>query len=163
VDRLSKEHRSWNMGRIRSANTTPEIRVRSILHRLGYRFRLHSKELPGRPDIVLAKWRHVVFVHGCFWHRHASCKFCSTPKSRIEFWAAKFERTVERDKAVEGKLRGMGWQVTVVWECELADEEKLVSRLAAAIRTPVTLTSSIGRLGKACSEKPDQNSGAPYV
>lgn len=133
MDRLSKEHRSWNMGRIRSTNTTPEIRVRSILHRLGYRFRLHCKVLPGRPDIVLPKWRHAIFVHGCFWHRHEKCKLCYTPKSRTEFWTAKFEGTVRRDQAAENALRGMGWQVTIVWECEIADEEKLAWKLRAAI------------------------------
>lgn len=137
MDKLTKDRRSWNMGRIRSADTAPEIRVRSILHRLGYRFRLHAKYLPGRPDIVLPKWRHIVFVHGCFWHRHASCKFCYTPKSRTEFWRAKFEGTVERDRTVENTLRGMGWHVTVVWECELADEGKLASKLGKAIRSAI--------------------------
>jgi DNA mismatch endonuclease (patch repair protein) len=134
VDRLSKERRSWNMGRIRSANTTPEIRVRSILHRLGYRFRLHSKELPGRPDIVLPKWHHVIFVHGCFWHRHEDCKFCYTPKSRTDFWTAKFEGTIRRDRAAETALRSMGWHVSIVWECEIGDEVKLASKLRAAIQ-----------------------------
>lgn len=121
------------MGRIRSANTTPEIRVRSILHRLGYRFRLHSKALPGRPDIVLPKWQHVIFVHGCFWHRHEFCKFCYMPKSRTEFWSSKFEGTVRRDKAAEQALKSLGWRVTIVWECELADEEKLALKLRTAI------------------------------
>ena len=134
MDRLSKERRSWNMGRIRSTNTTPEIRVRSILHRLGYRFRLHSKNLPGRPDIVLPKWHHAIFVHGCFWHRHSSCKFCYTPKSRTEFWSAKFKGTIERDKLAEGALRSLGWHVTLVWECELDDEDKLARKLGEAIQ-----------------------------
>lgn len=137
MDRLSKERRSWNMGRIRSANTVPEIRVRSILHRLGYRFRLHSKELPGRPDIVLPKWHYAIFVHGCFWHRHEGCKFCYTPKSRIEFWNAKFEGTIRRDKAAENALRDMGWYVMVVWECEIEDEVTLVTKLCTSM--PKTL------------------------
>lgn len=135
MDRLSKERRSWNMGRIRSENTAPEIRVRSILHRLGFRFRLHSKRLPGRPDVVLPKWRHAIFVHGCFWHRHKSCKFCYTPKSRTDFWTAKFQGTIERDEAVEKALRDMGWRVTIVWECELAEEGNLASRLRASIQS----------------------------
>ena len=137
MDRLSKERRSWNMGRIRSENTTPEIRVRSVLHRLGFRFRLHLKGLPGRPDIVLPKWRHAIFVHGCFWHRHASCQFSYMPKSRTEFWTAKFEGTIQRDQAAERALRDSGWKVTIVWECEISDKEKLASKLMTAIRGPV--------------------------
>lgn len=135
MDRLTKERRSWNMGRIRSKDTAPEIRVRGILHRLGYRFRLHSKRLPGRPDIVLPKWRHVIFVHGCFWHRHEACRFCYTPKSRTEFWAAKFQGTIERDRAAEEALRSLGWGVTVVWECELADEDRLISKLKSSLES----------------------------
>lgn len=134
MDRLSKQHRSWNMGRIRFTNTAPEMRVRSVLHRLGYRFRLHFKGLPGRPDIVLPKWRHVIFVHGCFWHRHASCKLCYTPKTRTDFWTAKFEGTKRRDRAAESALLDMGWRVTIIWECEIADEEKLASKLRNAIQ-----------------------------
>lgn len=122
------------MGRIRSSDTAPELQVRSILHRLGFRFRLHAKDLPGRPDIVLPKWHHAIFVNGCFWHRHERCKYCYTPKSRIEFWLTKFKGTVERDRKAVNELRGLGWQVTTVWECELADRERLASKLAAAIR-----------------------------
>jgi DNA mismatch endonuclease (patch repair protein) len=90
TDRLSREHRSWNMSRIRGKDTAPELLVRSTLHRTGYRFRLHSQTLPGRPDLMLPKYRTVVFVHGCFWHRHKCCKFAYTPKSRTAFWNAKF-------------------------------------------------------------------------
>lgn len=134
MDRISKERRSWNMGRIRSVNTAPEIRVRSILHGLGFRFRLHSKGLPGRPDIVLPKWHHAIFVHGCFWHRHEGCRFCYTPKSRTEFWTAKFRGTIVRDRTAENALRDLGWHVTVIWECELDDVSKLASRLGEAIQ-----------------------------
>jgi DNA mismatch endonuclease (patch repair protein) len=88
-DRLSKEKRSWNMSRIKGKNTKPEIALRSILHRMGYRFRLHAKNLPGRPDIVLPKYKTVIFVHGCFWHRHRGCKNCTTPTNRRHFWIAK--------------------------------------------------------------------------
>ena len=98
TDILSKERRSWNMSRIRGSDTKPELLVRSLLHRMGYRFRLHRKDLPGRPDIVLPKYRTVIFVHGCFWHRHKGCKYAYTPKSRTDFWQNKFQGTVERDK-----------------------------------------------------------------
>lgn len=125
MDRLTKEHRSWNMSRIKGANTKPEVRVRSVLHRMGYRFRLHRKDLPGKPDIVLPKYETVIFVHGCFWHRHPDCRFAYTPKSRVAFWKKKFQRNVERHEEVEQELEDLGWRVIVVWECETKDEEQL--------------------------------------
>ena len=118
MDRLNRERRSWNMGRIQSRNTRPEIVIRSALHRLGFRFRLHAKALPGKPDIVLPKWRHVVFVHGCFWHRHKGCKKAYTPKSRIGFWSKKFEQNMARDELVQNELKRLGWSVSTMWECE---------------------------------------------
>jgi DNA mismatch endonuclease, patch repair protein len=127
-------HRSWNMSRIRSKNTRPELRVRSIMHRLGYRFRLHGQKLPGTPDLVLARQRTVVFVHGCFWHRHSGCRLAYNPKSRIDFWRAKFEANVRRDRSVRRQLRKVGWRVVTVWECELADPEKLARRLQRVIK-----------------------------
>ncbi|HEX7151427.1 MAG TPA: DNA mismatch endonuclease Vsr [Thermoanaerobaculia bacterium] len=130
VDSLSPERRSWNMGRIRGRDTTPERIVRSALHRLGLRFRLHSGALPGRPDVVLPRWRTVVFVHGCFWHRHQGCRLAYTPKSRVEFWSGKFKDTVERDRRSTAKLEQCGWRVIVVWECETADREALSAALA---------------------------------
>ena len=117
-DRLSKERRSWNMSRIRGKDTAPEKVVRSVLHRLGYRFRLHGKKLPGRPDIVLPKYKTVVFVHGCFWHRHRGCKNCTTPTHRRAWWLKKLEGNVARDKRQRHILRKLGWRVVVVWECE---------------------------------------------
>lgn len=117
------------MSRIRGANTKPEIRVRSMLHQMGYRFRLHRKDLPGKPDIVLPKYETVIFVHGCFWHRHPNCQFAYTPKSRVEFWKKKFARNVERHDEVEARLTADGWRVVVVWECETKDEEKLYELL----------------------------------
>ena len=129
MDRLTKEHRSWNMSRIRSANTKPEILVRSMLHHMGYRFRLHRKDLPGKPDIVLPKYETVLFVHGCFWHRHPHCQFAYTPKSRIDFWTKKFARNVERHNEVESELVALGWNVVVVWECETKNEETLYELL----------------------------------
>ena len=122
---ISKERRSWNMSRIKGSNTKPEVRVRSVLHRMGYRFRLHRKDLPGKPDIVLPKYETVIFVHGCFWHRHPDCRFAYTPKSRVAFWRKKFRRNVERHEEVEQELVELGWRVIVVWECETKDEEQL--------------------------------------
>ncbi|MDC8446286.1 MAG: very short patch repair endonuclease, partial [Nitrosomonas sp.] len=104
MDTLAPEKRSWNMSRIRGANTKPELAVRSMLHRMGYRFRIANKTLPGRPDIVLPKYRAVIFVHGCFWHRHPGCSKATTPKTRADFWSAKFDRNIERDAEVERRL-----------------------------------------------------------
>jgi DNA mismatch endonuclease (patch repair protein) len=129
VDRISKQRRSWNMARIRSRNTEPERLVRSILHRAGFRFRLHRSDLPGRPDITLPRYRTVVFVHGCFWHRHSRCRFAYMPKTRTKFWRSKFEQNVQRDREQRRQLRRAGWKVIVVWECELRDPDRLRRRL----------------------------------
>lgn len=128
MDRLTKEKRSWNMSRIRSKNTKPEIRLRSLLHKAGYRFRLHARKLPGTPDIVLPKYRTVIFVHGCFWHRHIDCANSTMPKTRIEFWESKFKTTVERDQDKIEKLRLAGWRVIIAWECELDKNDGLLIR-----------------------------------
>jgi DNA mismatch endonuclease (patch repair protein) len=118
MDSLSREHRSWNMSRIRNRDTKPEKLVRSILHRKGYRFRLHRKDLPGKPDIVLPRYKKVILVHGCFWHRHTGCRYAYNPKSRQDFWQEKFKKTVRRDQIVADQLTKQGWQVHVIWECE---------------------------------------------
>jgi DNA mismatch endonuclease, patch repair protein len=118
ADSLTKEHRSWNMSRIKSTNSKPEIVVRSLLHCMGYRFRLHRKDLPGKPDIVLPKYRTVIFVHGCFWHRHLNCKYAYSPKTRKEFWNNKFLKNIERDNLVKRSLEDIGWKVLIIWECE---------------------------------------------
>ena len=118
--KVAKE-RSKNMAAIKSKNTNPEIKVRKLLHSLGYRFRLHKKELPGSPDIVLKKYKTVVFVHGCFWHRHKECKYASNPKTREEFWNKKFLSNIERDIKVRERIKAAGWKSIVVWECELKD------------------------------------------
>ena len=117
------------MSRIRSENTLPEVLVRSLMHRLGYRFRIHSRELPGRPDIVLAKWKTVVFVHGCFWHRHQRCPYAYSPKSRKAFWEKKLSENVKRDRKKARILRALGWQVVTVWECELKHTKLVQERL----------------------------------
>ncbi|MFP4309632.1 MAG: very short patch repair endonuclease, partial [Desulfococcaceae bacterium] len=129
MDTVSPEKRSEIMGRVRSRNTRPEIRVRSLLHRMGFRFRLHGKDLPGSPDIVLPKYSTVIFVHGCFWHRHPGCPRATTPASRPEHWLPKFRRTVERDRENQDRLRELGWKVIVLWECELETKEDLERKL----------------------------------
>lgn len=125
MDSITKERRSWNMSRIKGSNTAPELVVRSLLHRMGLRFRLHRKDLPGKPDIVLPRHRTVVFVHGCFWHRHSGCAFAYSPKSNIEFWSKKFASNVRRDRSARAALRREGWSVKTIWECETRDEQKL--------------------------------------
>jgi DNA mismatch endonuclease, patch repair protein len=130
TDRISKKHRSWNMSRIKGKNTKPERVVRSLLHRMGCRFRLHRKDLPGKPDIVLPRYRTVVFVHGCFWHRHPRCRFAYTPKSRVAFWEKKFAENTARDRRNRRELRKHGWRVIVVWECEIRDMAKLRRKLS---------------------------------
>ncbi len=129
VDIISEERRSWNMSRIRGKDTKPEIIVRSMLHRMGYRFRLHRKDLPGKPDIVLTKYNTVIFVHGCFWHQHMGCKYAYKPKSRREFWEGKLRKNIERDSLHYEKLGKAGWLVLTIWECEAKDTDKLVKAL----------------------------------
>lgn len=107
------------MSRIRGRDTAPELTLRSLLHRAGYRFRLHDRKLPGRPDIVLPKYKAAILVHGCFWHRHDGCSNATTPSTRRDFWQAKFDGNVARDRANEHRLRDLGWLGIVVWECEL--------------------------------------------
>jgi len=129
MDRLTPDRRRWNMSRIRGQNTAPERRVRSLLHHRGFRFSLRRKELPGKPDIVLPRFHTVVFVHGCFWHRHAGCRNAVVPKTRTEFWARKLSGNVERDHQNVEDLKQLGWKILVVWECELDDESALQKRL----------------------------------
>lgn len=138
ADRLTPEHRSWNMSRIKSKNTKPEIVLRSLLHRSGFRFRLHDKKLPGRPDIVLPKYQSVIFVNGCFWHRHEHCKLSYTPKSRQNFWDKKFSDTVNRDQKKIKLLKESGWNVITVWECELnSNPESILKRTISTIKKAV--------------------------
>ena len=134
ADRISPKHRSWNMSRITSRDTKPELAVRSMLHRLGLRFRIHRNDLPGSPDIVLPRHKTVVFVHGCFWHRHSRCRFAYMPKSRVQFWCEKFDRNMARDREAQRSLRAMGWRILVVWECELRNPSRLTNRLARRLK-----------------------------
>jgi DNA mismatch endonuclease (patch repair protein) len=129
VDHISPERRSWLMSRVPSKHTTPEIRVRRAAHALGLRFRLHRKDLPGKPDLVFPKFGIVLFVHGCFWHRHGGCPKATIPKSREEFWREKFARNVVRDLENENALITQGWRVSTIWECETKDAKKLCSIL----------------------------------
>ena len=119
MDKITKEKRSWNMSRVRSKNTKPELLVRSSLHKMGYRFRLHVKRLPGNPDVVLPKYKAVIFVHGCFWHQHTGCKKATHPKQNLDFWKEKLARNIERDKQVDKELKHLGWNVLTIWECEI--------------------------------------------
>lgn len=133
ADSLTPERRSWNMSRISAKNTKPEIAVRSLLHRRGFRFSLNRKDLPGKPDIVLPKYKTVVFVHGCFWHRHKGCSDATTPKTRTEFWQNKFDGNVARDKRNVKALKKSGWKVLIVWECDLKKPDHLADRLQRQI------------------------------
>lgn len=128
MDKITKERRSWNMSKIKSKDTKPELKVRKILYKLGYRFRLHRKDLPGKPDIVLPKYKLAIFVNGCFWHRHNNCNEASRPKSNSEFWENKLNKNVERDLKKYQLLRDNNWKVIVFWECELeGNEEEIIS------------------------------------
>lgn len=134
MDTVSKTIRSWNMSRIRSRDTGPERMVRSILHRAGFRFRKSTgRRLFGSPDIVLPKYRVVVFVHGCFWHRHKGCRLAYEPKSRTAFWKAKFAANTTRDAKVSRQLKRCGWRVIVVWECELDNPDCVTRRVFRVI------------------------------
>ena len=126
MDTICKEHRSWLMSRIRSTDTKPEKYVRTLLWSNGFRYRLHVKKLPGRPDIVLTRYKTVVDVRGCFWHRHEHCKLFRMPKSNVEFWETKLRRNVARDQQSEAELKAAGWKVIVLWECELKHTHELV-------------------------------------
>jgi DNA mismatch endonuclease (patch repair protein) len=133
MDRVDRKRRSWNMSRIKGRDTAPELAVRSILHAHGLRFRLHGRGLPGRPDIVLPKYRVAVFVHGCFWHRHPRCKYAYSPKTRKGFWQGKFQANVRRDAAAVRALKKLGWRPIIVWECEVAHSDRILRKVTRLI------------------------------
>jgi len=138
VDFLSPRERSERMSRIRGKDTRPELALRKVLHGLGFRYRLHGKNLPGKPDLVFPRYKTVVFVHGCFWHRHPGCSIATTPKSNTPFWVEKFEKNVARDANVTAQLEKQGWNVLVAWECELSSPTKAIQtgeRIATQIKT----------------------------
>jgi DNA mismatch endonuclease (patch repair protein) len=132
ADHVAPAKRSAIMRAVRTKGSAPEMRVRQAAHRLGLRFRIHRKSLPGSPDLVFPKHRAVIFVHGCFWHRHARCRKATTPKSSVPFWEAKFTRNVARDKHCRRLLQKLGWKVHVIWQCEVTTDinaEKILKRL----------------------------------
>jgi DNA mismatch endonuclease (patch repair protein) len=150
ADFLTPAQRSERMSRIRSRDTSPELALRKALHARGFRFRLDDKRLPGKPDIVLPKYRTAILVHGCFWHRHADCNIATTPKSNTAFWNGKFERNVQRDVRVTAELQALGWRVLVAWECELGSSR----------RTQETAENLAARIRMASADNPDRG-GAP--
>ena len=134
IDHLSPAERSRNMKKIKSKNTKPEKIVRSLLHSNGFRFRLHNKNLPGKPDIVLKKYKTVIFVHGCFWHSHKNCKRSNIPKSNKSYWVQKIQKNKTRDKKNIRELKMGGWKVIVVWECGVKNIQKLTKLFLSKIR-----------------------------
>jgi DNA mismatch endonuclease, patch repair protein len=133
TDVFSKKKRSEVMSCIKCKDTKPEKFVRSLLHKMGYRFRKNRADLPGKPDIVLTRYKTVIFVHGCFWHRHAGCRFTYTPKSREKFWTKKFESNILHDKIVRKELRKSGWKSIIAWECEIQFPIKLAKKLQSSL------------------------------
>ena len=135
ADVHTPEQRSYNMSRIKGRDTQPEKTLRSLLHKNGLRFRIHDKRLPGHPDIVLPKYRSVIFVHGCFWHRHPGCRYATVPETRSAFWKEKFSRNVERDRRNILLLEEAGWNPIVVWECELKkDPDSVLKKILTLLR-----------------------------
>ena len=147
ADIVSPEKRSDMMSGIRGKDTKPEIIVRQLLHWLGYRFRVHRKNLPGKPDIVLPKWRTVIFVNGCYWHGHEDCHLFRLPKTRTEFWTNKIEGNRARDERNHTALRADGWNVVIIWECAVSKKLRLHNeKLATAISTALALTRSLSEI-----------------
>lgn len=134
TDIVDKKTRSRIMASIRSKDTAPEKAVRSLLHRMGFRFRLHNKALPGKPDICLPRYKTVIFVHGCFWHRHAKCRDGRLPKSNLGYWAPKIEKNVLRDKKRKKELKRLGWKVITIWECETKNMDLVQAKIARDLR-----------------------------
>jgi DNA mismatch endonuclease (patch repair protein) len=137
ADKFSKQKRSEIMSGVRTAHTTPEVCVRKALHALGYRFRLQRKDLPGKPDIVLPKYKTVIFVHGCFWHSHTCKKGQTLPQTNADFWIEKLSKNVQRDRENNEALKVLGWNVVVMWECETKTNEKLMATLTERL-SPIT-------------------------
>jgi DNA mismatch endonuclease (patch repair protein) len=143
MDTVTPSVRTKIMAAVPQRNTTPERLVRRELHAMGLRFRLHRKTLPGSPDIVLPKFKTAIFVHGCFWHRHHGCSRTTTPRTRAEFWASKFERNLCRDRENVERLQKMGWRVVVVWECETRDPAALRRRLTRLFSARVCRAAAV--------------------
>ncbi|MBX8538332.1 DNA mismatch endonuclease Vsr [Pseudomonas cichorii] len=133
ADVFTPAQRSKVMSKIKGKNTKPELIVRSVCHRMGFRFRLHRKDLPGTPDLVFPKRRLCLFVHGCFWHQHPGCKYAYQPKSRAFFWLPKLQKNVERDHTTKTHLEALGWRVAIIWECQTKKTEMLEACIRALI------------------------------
>lgn len=141
TDRITPEHRSWNMSRIKGKDTNIEVKVRSWLFSKGFRFRKNDRRYPGTPDIVLPKYKTVIFINGCFWHRHEGCRYATTPKTRTEFWQEKFDRNVANDRKHKEELETMGWSVITLWECELKKDsfEDTMNRLEQQLHNDIQI------------------------
>jgi DNA mismatch endonuclease (patch repair protein) len=137
MDVLTPDQRRAVMRAIRSRNTSPEMTVRRIVHAMGLRFRLHRRDLPGTPDLVLPRWQLAVFVHGCFWHQHPGCRFATQPATRRKFWLAKFAANVERDQRAVRALRRLGWRIAVIWGCEVAKPALVRRRIRRSLAGPL--------------------------
>ena len=134
ADKLSREKRSWNMSRIRGKDTEIEIKVRKYLFSQGFRFRKNVADMPGKPDIVLPKYKTVIFIHGCYWHRHTGCKNCTTPNTNREFWLKKFEKNIQNDSKHKQELEAAGWKGLILWECEIENDfERLMDNLVVEL------------------------------
>ena len=133
MDVVSKDVRSKMMANIRGTNTVPEMKIRKLLHKNGFRYRLHPRELPGRPDIVLPRYHLCILIHGCFWHRHPGCRYATTPSSREDFWRSKFEQNVNRDTRNRHELLQQGWRVFELWECGIRKPEVAMNWLLEAV------------------------------
>lgn len=151
MDIVDPDTRSKMMSAIRGKNTVPEMVVRRFLHARGYRYRLHRKDLPGKPDLVLTRLKVCIFVHGCFWHRHPGCALATSPKTRPEFWSEKFQKNVERDLANIEALKTAGWNVLIIWECQLKKDSGALPMLDQTLRLLDTAHSPQEGLGKAVS------------
>ena len=160
MDVHTPEQRARNMAAIRSKDTKPELAVRKMLHGMGYRFSLHREDLPGRPDIVLRRYRTVVLVHSCFFHRHERCRCTTTPKTNVEFWERKFRQNVERDRRVREALTDLGWLVLTVWTCEAKDPDQLRLRLATELQRRLT-QSQLGSGRRDSGDQRTKGNGLP--
>jgi DNA mismatch endonuclease (patch repair protein) len=135
ADVFTKSKRSWIMAKVHSHDTSPEIIVRSTLHRLGYRFRLYSDKLPGKPDIILPRFHKLIFVHGCFWHQHKGCKASARPSSHSEYWNKKLDKNVLRDKRNLAALKNAGWDILIIWECQILKKISIVNKIKKFMKT----------------------------
>jgi DNA mismatch endonuclease (patch repair protein) len=139
MDHVPPDRRSFIMRMVKTSDTKPELAVRKLLHGMGFRFRLRNNHLPGKPDVVLPRWRAVVLIHGCFWHRHRGCRKATTPKTKTAYWLKKFQENVRRDRIVTRRLESLGWRVCVVWQCELRTPTTLGRRLREFLKRTKTV------------------------